>query len=431
MAPTDSSVAGFESARRRRPPSAVSICSTTAMQPPLARPAGSRLPMLRDPRGKSQSPPRIARSCSRVKRGGVDPGDPALFALDPALRAAFPRRAIVRGPTPVEALPLAGLPDGVLFVKRDDLTSPRYGGNKPRKLEWILGAALARGSRRIVTTGGPGTHHGLATTILARDAGLATTLVLVEQPVTREVQRSLLLHAAWGAELRFGRGVPSAGAQVLRALAVATRRGERPLLVPTGGSSPVGQLGSVSAALELAQQVRAGVLPEPAQIWVAVGSGGTLAGLVAGLALAGLRSRVVGVLVTDILPPSPRRLARMARASLRLLRRAAPRLPRPALRASDFDWVRTQLGAGYGAPTEAAREAIAAAAACGLALEPTYTGKCLAAVIAQARAVPLRGPALFWNTFNAADVEAGAPAPLDPLALPPALRRFATSPPVD
>ena len=148
--------------------------------------------------------------------------EPALFRAFPELRAWLPRHPIVTGPTPVAALPLAGLPEGVLFVKRDERCSPRYGGNKPRKLEWILGAALARGSRHLVTTGGLGTHHGLATCILARDAGLRTTLVLVMQPVTAEVQRSLLLQAAWGAEQRWGRNVPGTAAQVLRALAVAT-----------------------------------------------------------------------------------------------------------------------------------------------------------------------------------------------------------------
>jgi len=367
----------------------------------------------------------------RVRRGGVQTREPALFRFEPALRAAFPRHPIVHGPTPVAALPIAGLPAGALFVKRDELSSALYGGNKPRKLEWILGAALARRSRRLVTTGGLGTHHGLATTILGRDAGLATTLVLVDQPVTREVQRSLLLHAAWGAELRWGRNVPGAAAQLLRTLALATLRGERPVLVPTGGSSPLGELGLVSAALELAEQVRAGELPEPAEIWVAVGTGGTLAGLVAGLALAGLRSRVVGVLVTDILPPSPTRLARMARACLRLLQRAAPRLPRPAIHVDAFGFVRSQLGPGYGAATDAARAAVAAAADQGLRLETTYTGKCLAGLLERARQAGSPGPLLFWNTFNAVDVEASAPAPLAAAALPPVLRRFVERAPVD
>jgi len=362
----------------------------------------------------------------------VQAPEPALFRVFPELRARLPFRPIVTGPTPVEALPLPGLPEGALFVKRDERSSPLYGGNKPRKLEWILGAALARGSRRLVTSGGLGTHHGLATTILAREAGLATTLVLVMQPVTAEVQRSLLLHAAWGAQQRWGRNVPGAAAQVLRALAVATLRGERPLLVPAGGSSTNGQLGFVSAGLELAEQVRAGVLPEPAELYVAVGTGGTHAGLAAGLALAGLRTRVVGVLVTDILPPSPRRLARMARGALRELHRELPRVPRPEIRESDFDFVRSQVGPGYGAATPAARAAVATAAGLGLEIETTYTGKCLAALIERTRqpGAP-RGPILFWNTFNAVDVEKSAPAPLDPQALPPSLRRFLARRPVD
>jgi D-cysteine desulfhydrase len=355
----------------------------------------------------------------------VSSPEPALFRAFPELRSRLPCHPIVTGPTPVAALPLAGLPEGALFVKRDERSSPRYGGNKPRKLEWILGAALARGSRRLVTTGGLGTHHGLATCILARDAGLRTTVVMVKQPVTAEVQHSLLLHAAWGAQLYWGRNVPGTAVQVLRALAAATARGERPLLVPPGGSSADGQLGFVSAGLELAEQVRAGELPEPAELYVSVGTGGTHAGLVAGLALARLRTRVVGVLVTDILPPSPRKLARMARSAVERLRRWLPRLPQLAISDRDFDFVRSQLGAGYGAATDAASAAVATAAGHGLRLETTYTGKCLAALIERTRrgAGP-RGPILFWNTFNAVDVEASAPAPLDPGALPPSLRRF-------
>jgi D-cysteine desulfhydrase len=354
--------------------------------------------------------------------------EPALFRAFPELRAWLPHHPLI-STTPIAALPLAGLPDGLLHVKRDERSSPLYGGNKPRKLEWILGEALARGTRHLVTTGGLGTHHGLATCILARSAGLRTSVVMVRQPVTAEVQHTLLLHAAWGAQLYWGRNIPGTAAQVLRALALATARGERPLLVPPGGSSAAGQLGFVSAGLELAEQVRAGLLPEPAELYVAVGTGGTLAGLLAGLSLAGLRTRLVGVLVTDILPPSPRKLARMARAALERLRLplTAPR----ELAESDFEFVRSQLGAGYGAATEAARAAVEQAAGLGLRLETTYTGKCLAALIQRAHAQPPAGPVLFWNTFNAVDVEKSAPAPLDPAALPRSLRRFLARRPVD
>jgi D-cysteine desulfhydrase len=145
-------------------------------------------------------------------------------------------------------------------------------------------------------------------------------------------------------------------------------------------------------------------------VYVAVGSGGTLAGLVLGLRLAELPSRVVGVLVTDLLPPSPARLARLARASLRRLRRADPSLPDVSLRAADFTLVDRQLGPGYGAATVEAEEARCAAERAGLRLETTYTAKCLAEILARAREGRTPpGALLFWNTYNAVDLGAAAP----------------------
>jgi D-cysteine desulfhydrase len=251
--------------------------------------------------------------------------------------------------------------------------------------------------------------------------------VLLRQPVTPDVRRALLLDAAYGADLVYGANVAGTAAQVLRVLAVSALRGERPFLVATGGSSTRGTVGFVSAALEVAEQVRAGALPAPAQVYVAVGTGGTLAGLVAGFKLARLETRVVGVLVTDILPPSPRSLARGARAVLRWLRRAEPRIPEVGVSPADIDLVRNQLGAGYGSPTAAARDAVAAAAAttAGLELETTYTGKCLAAIRERASRGELPdAPVLFWNTYNGVDIAALAPRPLDPAAVPASFREF-------
>jgi D-cysteine desulfhydrase len=348
--------------------------------------------------------------------------EPALFRRFPAARARVPHHPFLAGPTPVAPFPLPGVAHGRVWIKRDERSCPLYGGNKPRKLEFVIGRALARGARRLVTTGGLGTHHGLATSVLGRAAGLATTLVLVDQPVTAEVRESLALFAAYGAELRHGRGVAGAAVEVVRALAAATARGERPVLVPTGGSGATGNLGFVSAALELAEQVAARALPAPAEIFVAVGSGGTCAGLVAGLRLAGLQARVVPVRVSDVLPPSPRALARAARATLRRLRGADPSVPRIEVAPADFALVLRQLGSGYGAPTEAAREAVERAREAGVTLETTYTAKCLAELLARAREGRLaQGPVLFWNTFNAVDVAARAPRP--PAAALPA--RFA------
>jgi D-cysteine desulfhydrase len=351
--------------------------------------------------------------------------EPALFEAYPSLRDRLPRIAFLPAATPVEPLALPGLPAGALFVKRDERSSPLYGGNKPRKLEFVLGEARARGSRRLLTTGGLGTNHGLATTILGHAAGLPATLVLLHQPVTDEVRAKLALMAAFGAELVWGRNVPGTVLRTAGVLVRSTLRGERPYRVPTGGSSPLGNVGFVAAAFELAAQVKAGLVPEPARLFTAVGTGGTLAGLALGLRLAGLRTRVVGVLVTDILPPTPARIARAARRCLAVLRRAEPAIPAVRVEAGDLELDASQLGPGYGASTPAAEEAVAAAAAAGLKLDTTYTGKCLAAIRARAAAGALGpGPVLFWNTYNAVDPTPAAPRPPQAALLPARFQRL-------
>lgn len=196
----------------------------------------------------------------------------ALFRRHPGLRGRLPHHPLLTGPTPVAPFPLDGATD--LWIKRDERSNPVYGGNKPRKLEFLIGHALARGSRRLLTTGGLGTNHGLATTLLAREAGLATTLVLVDQPVTDAVREQLRLYQGAGARLRYGGSVAGAVVQAAAELARATAAGERPLLVPTGGTSSRGNLGFVSAGFEIADQIAARVLPEPRRVFVPIGSGG-------------------------------------------------------------------------------------------------------------------------------------------------------------
>ncbi len=341
----------------------------------------------------------------------------------PAVRT-LPRVVLTDLPTPVGRLDrlerATGIPD--LWIKRDDRSGPLYGGNKPRKLELLLGAARAHGRRHVLTFGGIGTHHGIATAVCGRAAGLATTLVLIPQPVTPHVRACLLALHGLGAELHLARGPVDAARIGLALLARGRLRGEPMALIPTGGTSVAGAIGYLNAGLELAGQVRAGLLPEPAAVFVALGTGGTVAGLLAGLRLGGLASRLVGVLVTDILPPSPHRLLRMARACL--ARFAADRPI--TLSARDVEIERRFVGLGYGAPTDAGSTATRLLATHeGIALETTYTGKCLAALLARAGEPELQErPLLFWNTFSGvAPALPGGGLP-DPGALPRAFRRF-------
>jgi D-cysteine desulfhydrase len=360
--------------------------------------------------------------------------DLALERRFPSLAGRLPRFALTALPTRVHRLERLGSDLGIeqLWVKRDDESGFLYGGNKPRKLEFLFGEALRRARRTVLTVGGIGTHHGLATAIAARAAGMRCILMLLRQPVTEHVRRCLRLDAAAGVELHYAPTVP---VLTLRALAVCARemlRGEPPYIIPTGGTSALGAIGYVNAAIELAEQVAQGTLPEPDWIFVPLGSGGTVAGLVLGAKLAGLRSRVAAVLVTDILPPSAGRLARLATRSLALLRRYAPEVPPVSLGAADFTIINGYVGPSYGAPTEAAcraRDAMRDLET--IELETTYTAKCLAAMIDATRERRYRNACvLFWNTYSSIDPAAHLGPLPDYRQLPRVFHQFFVGPSV-
>lgn len=317
-----------------------------------------------------------------------------------------------------------GLP---VWVKRDDETSRLYGGNKPRKLEFVLADALNRGCRTILTFGGLGTHHGLATTVFARELGMRTILGLLYQPVTPAVRENLLCLQALGAKLVYGRTVAGVALAGIRAWAWAWLRGDRPYVVPTGGSSVLGTLGFVAAAFELAEQVRAHELPEPAYIVVPLGSGGTVAGLVLGLKMARLSSQVVGVLVTDIHPPSPSALARLANKTGEYLAARGAQVAVPRVAAADFLVESNFIGAGYGAPLAAATELAAWLQTHeNLALDEVYTAK---TALALERGAQVGGrwrasPVLFWLTFSRVRVSSWLPRLPEYWELPQPFHRF-------
>ncbi|HEY3358749.1 MAG TPA: pyridoxal-phosphate dependent enzyme [Polyangia bacterium] len=325
---------------------------------------------------------------------------------------AIPWLELGRFPTPVEPAGALGRELGVeLWIKRDDLAASGYGGNKVRKLEPLLAAARERGARRVITVGGLGSNHVVATAFHARAAGLACEALLVPQPLTPLTRANLRAALALGARLLPAPGWAQAPGALL---ALARRLGRDAVVIGPGGSSPLGTLGYVAAALELEEQVRGGTCPAPAALYVALGSGGTAAGLLAGLAQTALPTRVVAVRVVH-----PALAGRWP--TLLLARRTLALLRRHGARPAEVDPARLtiageQLGPGYGAPTAAAVAAVARAAAAGLVLETTYTGKTLAALIARAAAAP--GPVLFWDTFSSADLAAlAAPVGAVPAAL--------------
>lgn len=256
------------------------------------------------------------------------------------------------GPTPVRELRPG------LWLKDDGVFGDGgWGGNKVRKLEFLLAHAQSHGRKRILTFGGRGTNWGLATSLYGRTVGIETVLALVDQPMTPHVVEQFERIRKSGARVVLTGGTR----RTVAAFPWLWLRHGRPWVLPAGGSTPLGAVGYVAAGLEIGEQVRAGELPEPDRIVVAVGTGGTLAGLVVGLQLAGLRTRPHGVIVNDKLPLDHRRLTRLAAKCARLVDADVD--------ASAFTLTRDFLGGGYGQPLPKAEPGY----------DPVYNGKAMAA----------------------------------------------------
>ncbi|MEU5797364.1 pyridoxal-phosphate dependent enzyme [Streptomyces sp. NPDC047813] len=273
-------------------------------------------------------------------------------------------------PTPLEPAPrlaaALGLGPEDLWVKRDDLTGLGGGGNKIRKLEWTVGAALAQGADTLVTTGAAQSNHARLTAAAAARLGLAVVLVLRGSPRASR-SGNLALDGLFGARLAWAGEVDQAGLDAAAAEVCDRLRadGRRPALIPFGGSGTLGARGYVRCGEELRAQ-----LPQSRTAVVALGSGGTMAGLVAALGT----DRVLGVDVGALPDPAAAVVAF-----------AAPLTSREVT-AERLRIRRDQVGAGYAALTEPVTEALRLAARTeGIVLDPTYTGRALAGLAAAVR----------------------------------------------
>ena len=327
---------------------------------------------------------------------------PLLHERMPGLRDSLPHVALGTPPTPVRRLHTVSAGDAEVWVKDEGpFGDGPWGGNKVRKLEWILPDAKRRESRTVLTFGALATNHGLATALYAREQGLRAALVLLDQPIDDHVRAQLKRLEASGATLHFTHTKPRTARMLPRLIARHTSGRHLPYLLPAGGSSAVGALGYVEAAFEIAEQVATGELPEPSHVVVALGSGGTSAGLALGLRLAGLRSRLVGIVVNDQLRLDEKTTARLAGRSARLLRRRGASLPADAPGPGDVTITRRFLGPGYGHATSGSERAREVARGEGLALDPVYTAKAFGGALALGEEGAFGpGPVLFVNTHG-------------------------------
>jgi D-cysteine desulfhydrase family pyridoxal phosphate-dependent enzyme len=274
-------------------------------------------------------------------------------------------------PTPLEPADrlgaALGLDPGRVWVKRDDCTGLATGGNKARKLELLVGDALQTGCDLLVTAGGIQSNHARTTAAAAARAGMGCVLAFNSDPPAR-IEANQLLDVLLGAERRFVGPVPMDGlnAVVERIAEELRTAGRKPYVIPLGGSSPLGASAYVRAADEILADLRhADVL-----IVTATASGGTQAGLAARVG----HERVLGIDVGALAHPidTVRSLAIEVATILGLpVPSGEPRI------------VRDQVGGGYGAMTSACRDAIRLAATTeGLLLDPVYSGKALAGLMA-------------------------------------------------
>lgn len=351
-----------------------------------------------------------------------------LFKYFPRLEETLPHVVLADLPTPVERLTRFGeaVGAGSLYIKRDDLSAARYGGNKVRKLEFLLGDALRRGAREVMTFGCAGSNHATATALYARQLGLRGISMLLPQPNARSVRRNLLLSYRNGAEIHVYKNMRSLEAGViLQHVRHVLATGKRPYFIPPGGSSPLGAVGYVNAAFELRDQMESGLIPEPDAIYVAAGTSGTAVGLMLGLRAAGLRTEVVAVRVTDESFVNVPRIMRLLEKTNALLHQTDPSFP--MLRFSEADIILRHdcYGEQYALYTNESVEAMRLMKDTqGILLEGTYTGKACAALISDARRGLLQEKtALFWNTYNSRDL-APEIANVDYHNLPKACHRY-------
>lgn len=354
----------------------------------------------------------------------ADRETPLLFARFPALRDALPFLPLAHTPTAVTRLTsLAGyLGRDDVWMKRDDLISPLYGGNKVRRFEFVLADALARGAAEVLTAGGVASTQVMATARYCEALGLRLTTVLFDQRMTRFAQRALRLDASTGATLIHGGGYARTALTLLREL--ARRRGA--YFIAPGASHALANVGYVDAMLELATQVDEGLLPRPDVIVVPTGSAGTLAALAVGAAHLGWATEVVGARIATRLVTNDLVVAQRIRATAGLLARRSGGAF--ALRTTPrWRLDHGVIGDGYGEPTPEAVENIPRVrAAIGVDGEVTYSAKALVALRRVAQDPRWRGKTvLAWQTLSATPMPDGDD-PAHPL--PPRLRAMLDAP---
>ncbi len=315
----------------------------------------------------------------------------------PGLAGKLRKRSFAALPTPISHHEVE-LPAGTvsIAVKHDDQTNAIYGGNKIRKLEYILQRAEDRGAERVATFGAVGSNHALATAIFAKEFGLGCTCFLAHQKQTPNISRILDTHLQLGTELvRYGGGTNRI--ELYRRYL----QNRKTWVIPLGGTCWLGVVGFINAGLELASQIEAGDIKVPQRIYIASGTMGSVAGLALGLALANLPTEIHSVRVASNQFAKQDVLDRLMKKTATMLNRLDPTIAIDSATRTRIIWRDEFYAGGYAIAGDATTRAVDFARDyLGLTLDTTYTGKAMAALIHDLESGNDGATTLFWNTYN-------------------------------
>ena len=341
----------------------------------------------------------------------------------PTLSARLPKLSLAELPTRLEESSLSiGDRQFPVLIKHDEETSTLYGGNKVRKLEYLLQRAQAHKAERIATFGTVASNHALATALHATEQGFACTCLLSHQYKSLKAALTLNMHLQCGTEI-----VSLAGDRMERVATMRRHLQRRNVeLIPMGGSNWLGAVAYVDAGLELAAQIADSTVTAPDRLYVANGTMSTAVGIALGLAAAGVATQVHAVRVTHTSLANRAALQRLLTKTVTLMNRLDPAVPKDLAEQARIRFRDEFFGAGYAHPTPAGEHAIEIAAdQLGLTLESTYTGKAMAALLHDLQQPELAGQrALFWNTYAAKSLPASAGKPNDTSGLPADFLRY-------
>ncbi len=337
----------------------------------------------------------------------------ALFIAYPALQAQVPYISFGALPTPIEKLEtLSNSYNAQIYIKQDSVSggfdqngAPLYGGNKVRKLEFLLAQAKALGATKVLTFGCVASNHAVATAVHASQLGMYPICMLKHQPPSHVVQHNLMMHLNYNTELHYS---PNNDIRKLNAMTVwldhYKKDGQVPYIIPTGGSNKYGTIGFVNAIFELVTQIEEGLMPRPTHIYVPCGSCATTAGILLGCKATGLDVQIVAVAVEpDEDPTFAQNIDTLFKETNQYLHSMDKSFPLCSYTEQDLRIDQNFTGPSYGVFTqEGVQAALELQNSDGIVLDGTYTAKAFACLLNDVTKQP-GAVVLFWNTYSGLD----------------------------